>query len=277
MRARLTYSNVASTLCLFLLLTGGAAYAASHLGKNSVGAKQLKKNSVGAKQLKKNSVTTAKVRKGAVTAAKLKNGAATAAKIAAGAVGTGALQDRAVSSAKIADNAVGGAQADEASFQNLVHGEGTQLSNAVSVSAEGFIEPARVLADIPGFGQVRLFYCGEYADNDKVDVQILNEGAPEFVSVGSVHGAALPGGTTQAEFYDFAGGRLLPETGEFLVGHPGGPIGLFGSVDKFDWMLFRGEGPNAAVAHVSISALNDSNSSTHKGHCTVAAETLVQP
>ena len=46
MRPRLTYSNVVSTLCLFLLLGGGAAYAASHLGKNSVGSKQLKKNAV---------------------------------------------------------------------------------------------------------------------------------------------------------------------------------------------------------------------------------------
>jgi hypothetical protein len=60
-QARLTYANVISTLCLFLLL-GGAAYAAS----------QLPGNSVGAKQLKKNAVTTAKIRKEAVTGAKIK-------------------------------------------------------------------------------------------------------------------------------------------------------------------------------------------------------------
>ncbi len=51
---RLTYANVVSTLCLFLLLGGGAAWAATHLGKNSVGARQLKK--------------------GAVTSVKVKNG-----------------------------------------------------------------------------------------------------------------------------------------------------------------------------------------------------------
>jgi hypothetical protein len=46
LRSKLTYANVISTLCLFLLLGGGAAYAANQLPKNSVGAKQLKKGAV---------------------------------------------------------------------------------------------------------------------------------------------------------------------------------------------------------------------------------------
>jgi hypothetical protein len=45
-RGKLTYSNVISTLCLVLLLGGGTAYAASHLRKESVGARQLKKEAV---------------------------------------------------------------------------------------------------------------------------------------------------------------------------------------------------------------------------------------
>ncbi len=45
LRAKLTYANVVSTLCLFLLL-GGAAYAASQLPKNSVGAKQIKRGAI---------------------------------------------------------------------------------------------------------------------------------------------------------------------------------------------------------------------------------------
>ena len=40
-RPRLTYANVISTLCLFLIL-GGSAYAATVLPKNSVGTGQLK-------------------------------------------------------------------------------------------------------------------------------------------------------------------------------------------------------------------------------------------
>jgi hypothetical protein len=71
LRGKLTYSNVISTLCLFLLLGGGTAFAASHLGKNSVGSKQLKKNSVTAAKIKKNAITTAAIKNGSVTGAKV--------------------------------------------------------------------------------------------------------------------------------------------------------------------------------------------------------------
>jgi hypothetical protein len=78
LRGKLTYANVVSTLCLFLLLSGGAAYAAGHLGKNAVGTKQLKKSSV----------TTAKIKKQAVTAAKVKKGTLTGTQINASTLGT---------------------------------------------------------------------------------------------------------------------------------------------------------------------------------------------
>lgn len=51
MRAKITYANVISTLCLFLLVGGGAAWAAIHLPKNSVGSKQLKKGAVTSSKL----------------------------------------------------------------------------------------------------------------------------------------------------------------------------------------------------------------------------------
>lgn len=41
----LTYANVVSTVCLFIVL-GGGAYAASQLPKGSVGSAQLKRNAV---------------------------------------------------------------------------------------------------------------------------------------------------------------------------------------------------------------------------------------
>jgi hypothetical protein len=44
-RPRLTYANIISTVCLFLLL-GGTAYATLSLPKNSVGSKQLKPHAV---------------------------------------------------------------------------------------------------------------------------------------------------------------------------------------------------------------------------------------
>jgi hypothetical protein len=45
-RKRLTYANVMSTIAVFLVVAGGTAFAASQLGKESVGTKQLKKEAV---------------------------------------------------------------------------------------------------------------------------------------------------------------------------------------------------------------------------------------
>jgi hypothetical protein len=59
---QLTYANVISTLCLFLLLGGGTAIAARQL---------LPTNSVGPKQIRNNAVTGAKIKNGAVTGAKI--------------------------------------------------------------------------------------------------------------------------------------------------------------------------------------------------------------
>ena len=77
LREKLTYANVMVTILTFIVL-GGGAYAASHLGKNSVGSKQLKKNAV----------TTAKIKKEAVTAAKVKKGSLTGTQINASTLGT---------------------------------------------------------------------------------------------------------------------------------------------------------------------------------------------
>lgn len=45
-RRTFTYSNVISTLCLFLILGGSAAFAATQLPRNSVGSEQLKNGSI---------------------------------------------------------------------------------------------------------------------------------------------------------------------------------------------------------------------------------------
>jgi hypothetical protein len=71
MRQGLTYANVVSTLALFVALGLSGAYAADHLGKNSVGPKQLKRGSVTTAKLKKEAVTTAKIKTGAVNGEKV--------------------------------------------------------------------------------------------------------------------------------------------------------------------------------------------------------------
>jgi hypothetical protein len=51
-----------SSLAVFLVVAGGSALAASHLGKNTVGTKQLKKNAVTSAKIKKEAVTGAKIK-----------------------------------------------------------------------------------------------------------------------------------------------------------------------------------------------------------------------
>jgi hypothetical protein len=63
-----------SSIAVFLVLGGATAFAASQLGKNSVGPKQLKKNAVTAAKVKKNAITAAKIKPGAVTGAKIDEG-----------------------------------------------------------------------------------------------------------------------------------------------------------------------------------------------------------
>jgi hypothetical protein len=68
LRDNLTYGNVVSTLCLFMLL-GGIAYAAT-LPKNSVGPKQIKNGSITGKEIKKKSIGTDKLTPAAVATLK---------------------------------------------------------------------------------------------------------------------------------------------------------------------------------------------------------------
>lgn len=55
-RGHLTYSNVMVTVLALLVLGGGTAYAATHLGKETVGSRQLKKGAVTPAKLNPSSV-----------------------------------------------------------------------------------------------------------------------------------------------------------------------------------------------------------------------------
>lgn len=104
LRGKLTYANVVSSLCLFLLLGGGAAVAAG-LAKNSVGTKQLKKNAVTTVKVKNEAITEAKIAKGAVTASKITDGSLTGAQIDVSTLGTvpSALTAGSASTANVAN------------------------------------------------------------------------------------------------------------------------------------------------------------------------------
>ena len=128
---RLTYANVMSTLAVFLVLGGGAAYAAKKIGSH---------------ELRGGAVTTAKIKRNAVSRSKIKAGAISTAKIATAAVTNGRLADGAVSLEKLAPGFI--APAAE------------KLSHAANVSAGGV-----VLAGSLGISQANVthpeagFYC----------------------------------------------------------------------------------------------------------------------
>jgi hypothetical protein len=67
LRRHLTYANVVSSLCLFLLLGGGAAYAATQLAKGSVTTNAIKAEAVTKGKLAPNSVNSKKVVNGSLT------------------------------------------------------------------------------------------------------------------------------------------------------------------------------------------------------------------
>jgi hypothetical protein len=71
---RLTFANVMSSLAVFLVLGGTTAFAASHLGKGTIGTRQLKKNAVTAAKIKKGAITHSKLAPGSVTGAAVKDG-----------------------------------------------------------------------------------------------------------------------------------------------------------------------------------------------------------
>jgi hypothetical protein len=56
-RSKLTYANVMVTILAFIVLGGGAAFAASKLAKNSVGTKQIKNGAVTSAKVKKHTLT----------------------------------------------------------------------------------------------------------------------------------------------------------------------------------------------------------------------------
>jgi hypothetical protein len=63
MKPKLTYANVVSTVCLFILL-GGVSWAATSLPRNSVGTAQIKKNAVNSSKVKNRSLRAVDFRKG---------------------------------------------------------------------------------------------------------------------------------------------------------------------------------------------------------------------
>jgi hypothetical protein len=74
LRRRLTFANVMSSIAVFLVVAGGTAFAATELGKESVGTKQLKKEAVSLAKINKAAKKSLKGATGATGPAGAKGG-----------------------------------------------------------------------------------------------------------------------------------------------------------------------------------------------------------
>jgi hypothetical protein len=128
-RKRITYANVMSSIAVFLVLGGGAAYAAKKIGSN-----EIKGNSITTGKIKKEAVSASKIKKNAVTTAKIANGAVTGAKLNLGTVGT-------------VPNATHAINADNANNANTVGGNTVR---GISFVGNPTIGPSQIL-NLDGF------------------------------------------------------------------------------------------------------------------------------
>jgi len=145
-RTRLTYANVMSSIAVFLVLGGGAAFAATQLPANSVGTKQIKKNAVRtgkvsfeairAGKLSKNAVPTNRLRDKAVATEKIGDQAVTEGKIGDDAVTTGKIAAGAVTTGKLGDEAVRAAKLGPVTIRSNTTAVGTESTGNVTVSCE---------------------------------------------------------------------------------------------------------------------------------------------
>jgi hypothetical protein len=145
-RQRLTYANVMSSIAVFLVLGGGAAYAAKKIGSNelrgaSVTTAKIKRNAVTAAKIKRNAVTAAKIKKNAITTAKIKKNAVTTARIAKGAVKSGKLADGSVTVQKLVPGFVA-PTAEKLSRSVNVSSGGTVLAGSLGIAQANVSHPA---------------------------------------------------------------------------------------------------------------------------------------
>jgi len=187
-RKRLTYANVMSSIAVFLVLGGATAFAASSLGKNTVGSKQIKKNAV----------TTAKIKNGAVTGAKVN--VSTLGKVPSATTADTAKTATSADTAKTADsaktatsansantatnaenaNALGGKAASEYSVRYFARVTGAASPTLEAGSPGVTVDPTR-----PFTGAARVEFPVDMT-NCAIVATAFNGGVPLFIRQSSI-------------------------------------------------------------------------------------------
>jgi len=139
-RKRLTYANVMSSIAVFLVLGGGAAFAATQLPKNSVGSPQIKKNAVKTGDIARNAVRVGKLAPEAAKAGKIAKNAIVTNRLRNNAVATDKIQNDAVTTDKVANDAITGDKVNEGTLGTVPN----------AVNAENAAPPAFARITAPG-------------------------------------------------------------------------------------------------------------------------------
>lgn len=149
-RKRLTYANVMSSIAVFLVLGGGAAFAATQLPKNSVGATQIQANAVQTNKLARNAVRVGKIDLEAVKAGKIAKNAIATNRLRNQVVTTGKIGEEAVATGKIAPGAVDGSRIGDGAVKSEQLGPITTRTGAPSTPVK-FDDTATATAScLPG-------------------------------------------------------------------------------------------------------------------------------
>lgn len=164
-RKRLTYANVMSSIAVFLVLGGGAAYAAKKIGSH---------------ELRGGAVTTAKIKRNAVTRSKIKAGAISTAKLAMGTVTNARLADGSVSLEKLAPGFVAPA-AERLSHTAHISSAGVVLDGSTGVSQANVTHPSAGFYCFSGltpapFGGVATIDYSDSGENLLVQLSVAGQG-----------------------------------------------------------------------------------------------------
>ncbi|MFN8160756.1 MAG: hypothetical protein U0R52_06900 [Solirubrobacterales bacterium] len=132
---KVTYANVISTLCLFLIL-GGGAYAALRLPKNSVRSRNIVNRQVRVADLANGAVSNPKLGNGAVSADKVQDGSLTGIDVQDGSLGAGDLGPNSVGGTSVADGSL--------STDDYAYATGTTALDLGSIAAQSCAESALI-------------------------------------------------------------------------------------------------------------------------------------
>jgi len=174
-RKHITFANVMSSIAVFLVLGGGAAYAAKKIGSN-----EIKGNSITTGKIKKEAVSASKIKKNSVTTAKIANGAVTGSKLNLGTIGA-------------VPNAVHATNADNAKNANTVGGQSATKIFAKLADGSG----TATIANIAGFA---ITASCPNATNDRVRIELHGPtNVPADLTAILSEGGLTEGGETEYE------------------------------------------------------------------------------